>query len=53
MDQSDMDFSTFDYWHAWDSRGKTHKLQEASLLKHWKSKLQRKLASTKEKNPET
>jgi hypothetical protein len=50
IDQSDLDFSAIDYWQAWDCRGKIHKLSEASLVKHWKSKLQRRRALTKEKN---
>lgn len=36
-DQSTLDFSTIDYWSVWDSRGKEHRLREASLWKHWKS----------------
>lgn len=35
--QVEIDFSTIDYWAAWDSQGRVHKLQEASRLKHWKS----------------
>ena len=38
--QADIDFSTIDYWAAWDSRRRVHKLQEASRMKHWKSILQ-------------
>jgi hypothetical protein len=41
-DQAGLDFSTIDYWGAWDSRGRVHKLREASLLNHWKSVIQRK-----------
>lgn len=40
--QADIDFSTIDYWAAWDSQGRTYKLQEASRLKHWKSIFQMK-----------
>jgi hypothetical protein len=35
--QAEIDFSVIDYWAAWDSQGRVHKLQEASRLKHWKS----------------
>jgi hypothetical protein len=40
--QSDLDFSKIDYWAAWDSRGKVHKLREASRFEHWKSVRQQK-----------
>ena len=42
LDQADIDFSTIDYWSAWDSRGRAHRLQEASWFKHWKSTFQLK-----------
>lgn len=35
--QAEIDFSTIDYWAAWDSQGRVHRLREASRLKHWKS----------------
>lgn len=35
--QDGIDFSTIDYWAAWDSHGNVHKLREASRWKHWKS----------------
>ncbi len=38
--QADIDFSTIDYWAAWDSHGRMYKLQEAPWLKHWKSMIQ-------------
>ncbi|HEV2315062.1 MAG TPA: hypothetical protein VGR94_07135 [Candidatus Acidoferrales bacterium] len=41
--QAELDFSTFDYWAAWDSHGRKHRLREASLCNHWKSAVQRKL----------
>jgi hypothetical protein len=41
-DQTGIDFSTIDYWAAWDSHGRVHKLQEASWFKHWKSKFRGK-----------
>ena len=41
-DQADIDFSTIDYWGAWDSDGRVHKLQEASWFSHWKSTFQLK-----------
>jgi hypothetical protein len=41
-EQSDLDFSHIDYWAAWDSRGKMHKVKEASWVKHWKSVVQQK-----------
>ena len=40
--QADLDFSTIDYWAAWDSHGREHTLKEASHLRHWKSTFQRK-----------
>jgi hypothetical protein len=40
--QADLDFSTIDYWAAWDSHGRMYRLQEASRLTHWKSVLQLK-----------
>jgi len=36
-DQSDIDFSTIDYWAAWDSHGRVHKLREAPLWRHLRS----------------
>ncbi len=35
--QADIDFSTIDYWAAWDSSGRVYRLREASRLKHWRS----------------
>jgi hypothetical protein len=48
-DQADLDFSTIDYWAAWDSRGEVHKLREASRFKHWKSLRQQKREWRKKK----
>jgi hypothetical protein len=48
-DQSSIDFSTIDYWAAWDTRDKIYKCPEASRFKHWKSALQRKIAFRKKK----
>lgn len=45
--QSGLDFSTIDYWAAWDSHGRVHRLREASLLRHLKSVLQAKLSLRK------
>lgn len=42
LEQSDLDFSTIDYWAAWDSHGRVHKLREASRFKPWESVLQQK-----------
>lgn len=41
-DQADLDFSTIDYWAAWDSHGRIYKRQEASRFRHWKSVRQQK-----------
>jgi hypothetical protein len=43
-DQSSIDFSTIDYWAAWDTRDKIYRCPEASRLKHWKSELRRRIA---------
>jgi len=48
-DQADMDFSTIDYWAAWDSHGRVHKLQEASRFNHWKSVFQLERSFRKKK----
>lgn len=40
--QADLDFSTVDYWAAWDSHGRVHRLKEAPRLRHWKSVFQLK-----------
>lgn len=48
-DQTGLDFSKIDYWGAWDSHGRVHKLREASLFKHWKSVIQRKASFRKKK----
>jgi hypothetical protein len=40
--QADIDFSTIDYWAAWDSHGRVHKLQESSWFKHWQSRIRLK-----------
>lgn len=48
-DQADVDFSTIDYWAAWDSHRRVHRLQEASWLKHWKSRIQLKWSFRKKK----
>lgn len=45
LSQSDVDVATIDFWQAIDSTGRVYKLRQASWLKHWKSVLQRKLAS--------
>jgi hypothetical protein len=50
-DQVGIDFSTIDYWAAWDSHGRAHKLQEASWFKHWKSKIQYKWSFRKKASP--
>lgn len=48
--QAELDFSTIDYWAAWDSRGRVYRLQEASRLKHLHSVLQRRRAFKKRKH---
>jgi hypothetical protein len=48
-DQGDLDFSTIDYWGAWDSRGKVHKVRESSRFKHWKSVVRQKWEWRKKK----
>jgi hypothetical protein len=50
LDEADIDFSAIDYWFVYDSHGRTHKLQEASWIKHWKSMIQRKRAFAKKEN---
>jgi hypothetical protein len=40
--QAEIDFSTIDYWEAWDSQEKVYKLRQASWFRHWKSMRQRK-----------
>ena len=45
--QADIDFSAIDYWAAWDSQGRVHRLQEASRVRHWKSIFQRKRSAKK------
>jgi hypothetical protein len=47
--QADLDFSTIDYWAAWDSHGRMYRLQEAPRLSHWKSVVQRKRSLRKRK----
>lgn len=47
--QTDLDFSKIDYWAAWDSHDRIHKLREASRFKHWKSVLQQRRAFRKKK----
>jgi hypothetical protein len=42
--QAELDFSKIDYWAAWDSHDRVHKLPEASRFKHWKSMSQQKKA---------
>jgi hypothetical protein len=49
INQAGLDFSTIDYWGAWDSHGRVHKLREASWAKHWKSRFQRKRSFRKKK----
>jgi hypothetical protein len=49
MDQASIDLSTVDYWAAWDSHGRVHKLQEASRFEHWKSTFQLKRSFRKRK----
>ena len=51
-DQADLNFLTIDYWAAWDSRGKVHKLREASRFKHWKSVRQQRREWRKKKKAE-
>src|SRR6266852_4435406 len=48
-DQAGLDFSTIDYWAAWDSHGRVHKLREASWFKHWKSRIQLKRSFRKKR----
>lgn len=48
--QEGIDFSTIDYWAAWDANGRVYRLQEASRVKHWRSVLQMKRAFKKRKN---
>ncbi len=48
-DQAGLDFSTIDYWAAWDSHGRMYKLKQASWLKHLKSKVQLKRSFSKKK----
>jgi hypothetical protein len=45
--QEGLDFSTIDYWAAWDSHGRVHTLREASRFRHLKSAFQRRLAQKK------
>jgi len=47
--QDELDFSTIDYWAAWDSHGTEHRLREASSFKHWKSVRQQKREWRKKK----
>ena len=48
--QADLDFSTIDYWVAWDSNGRAYRLREASRIKHWRSVLQMKRAFKRRKH---
>ena len=48
--QDEIDFSTIDYWAAWDSHGRVHKLREASRFEHWKSIHQQKREWRKKKS---
>lgn len=48
--QADIDFSTIDYWAAWDSQGRVYKLREASWFKHLKSKVQLNRSFRKKKS---
>lgn len=52
-DQTNLDFSTIDYWAAWDSHRTKHKLREASLFKHWKSVFQQRREFRKKKTQST
>lgn len=45
--QAGLDFSTIDYWAAWDSHGRMHRLQEARRFRHCKSVFQLKRSSRK------
>jgi hypothetical protein len=52
VDQEGVDFSTIDYWAAWDSHDRLHQKREASWFSHVKSRLQQKWAFRKgKKNP--
>ncbi len=51
--QADMDFSTIDYWAAWDSHGRVHKLRQAWWFKHWKSNFLIKRSFRKKKAAST
>jgi hypothetical protein len=48
-DQQGLDFSAIDYWAAWDSRGNTHELREASRFRHLKSVFQQRREWRKKK----
>jgi len=48
-DQADLDFSTIDYWAAWDSHDRMYKVQEASWFKHLRSIIQLKRSFRKKK----
>jgi hypothetical protein len=48
-DQNDLNFSTIDYWAAWDSRGKIHKVREASRFNHMKSVLLQRVEWSRKK----
>ena len=50
LDQAGIDFSTIDYWAAWDSHDHVHRLRSASLFGHWKSAIQRKLHRARQEN---
>ena len=51
-EQAGLDFSKIDYWAAWDSHDKVHKLPEASKFKHWKSVFQQRRMFRKQKKAE-
>ncbi len=40
LNQAEIDLPTIDYWVAIDSHGRKYRLREASLFKHWKSRIQ-------------
>ena len=48
-DQADLDFSTIDYWAAWDSHGRVYKVREASWVKHMRSTIQLKRSFRKKR----
>jgi len=49
MNQAEINLPTIDYWVALDSHGRKYKQQEASLFRHWRSRIQFKWSSRKKK----